>query len=122
MADFNIKINNFERFGELIKEWATNPSSLPRTVGEFRQKVAPGVVVELGSDFKDEDDLAVFLAPSKRTLSLVLPHPDDLSDPIPQPYPLPEFYDDAYNGSPNIPNPEVFRSKRIADYVMRKCV
>lgn len=122
MADFDIIINNFEEFGNMIRAWATDSSSMPRTIGQFRAQVASGLLVELGPGFKDEDDLAIFLAPSKRTVSLVLPHPDDLADAIPGPYPLPGFYDQAYGGAPSIPDNEVFRSKRIADYVMRKCV
>ena len=121
MADFKITIDGPEEFGNLIQDWSKDLSLKPATVGEFRALV-PERIVKLGAGFLNADLIEYFKAPPKSKVSIVLPDESDLGDPIPDPYPLADFYDEVYGGSPTIPDNEVFRSKRISDYVMKKCV
>ena len=124
MTRQDMEIRDFEAFGRIIIEWAKNPDDAPRRVGEFRDKVAENIVF-LGGSFANDDPIDLFQAPPHSRLSLMLPHPDDLTEmPDGEEYPLPGFYQlMAFGGmQPNITDNNDFRSCRIADYVMRKCV
>lgn len=124
MEDFTIVVNDYQKFGELIRAWAADRSTIPVTVKDFRDQVSNGKIVTLGKGFKD-GDLIQLLEPKLRTVSLIVPDVKDLA-PLPAnvPYDLPVFYEEAFHAEPDIPEDEKenFRSKRIADYAMRKCV
>ncbi len=123
MDPYEIKIKNYLEMGEILQGWARNADTVPATVGDFRAQV-PSNVAELADEFKDEDPLQIFNAPDQKVVSIMLPHPDDLDLPPPSPYTLPDFYDEAYDATLVTPPEEEhnFRSKRIADYALRKCV
>ncbi len=123
MDPYEIKIKNYLKMGEVLQGWARDAKSVPKTVGDFRAQV-PSNVAELAEEFKDTELLQIFNAPDQKVVSIMLPHPDDLDLPPPSPYTLPDFYDEAYNATLVTPSEEEhnFRSKRIADYALRKCV
>ena len=123
MDSHEVKIHDAVAFGEIIKDWAINRGSVPRTIGQFRQMVS-GAVVELGEGFENHEEITFFDAPPRGNLNIVLPAVSDLTDETPVNYPLHPFYSElAFDGrDPNITDIDAFRSARIADYVMRKCV
>ena len=124
VEDYSVVIGDWLTFGDLVKFWASNPEAVPQSVGQFKDQV-PEAVVRLGMDFKDSDPIQTTHLPPKTKLSLVLPDPVDLEPLAPgQSYPLPDFYSlMAFDRRPDsIEDTEEFRSCRIADYAMRKCV
>ena len=129
MADneFSMEILDYLALGGKIREWSENRDNAPKTIADLLKAEYSGIV-RLGVGFqkpaKQAEEIVYFEAPPTGTISIVIPNKDDLQIVPEKPYPMPNFYDVVYQGSPNIPDTEVdnFRSRRIADYALRKCV
>jgi hypothetical protein len=131
-----IEIYKWQEFGERIADWANGKYPRPARVRDLIElienvDVAVGGlrgIMEIGPGFREpeklDENITYFEAPNEESLGVLMPHPDDLKkDPPPEDqYILPSFYDRVYGHEPNITNSENFRSERIADYAMRKCV
>lgn len=134
-VEFEITIKDWQAFGEIIKGRSRNPATKPATIKKLKEDLDPAIL-KIGAGYKDDDAVEYLMAPAmKDKLSFVIPHIDDISEPIPPgTYPLPDFYrDKAFGGKePNIAfgntpdeakaRAEVFRSCRIADYAGNKCM
>ncbi len=132
---YEIVIHDWRAFGEIIKYWSRSPETKPATIKDLKATV-PSAVLEVGAGYKDDDAIVYCMPPAMSTaLSFVIPHVDDISEPIPAgTYPLPGFYsEEAFDGrEPNIAfgateeeaqkRAEIFRSCRIADYAGNKCM
>ncbi len=122
-GEFEIKIECYLVMGQFIRHWATGKVSRPDTIEDLKKDY--GAYITLGPGFKDTDKIQYLPAAPANTVSIVLPDASDLELPPENPYPLPDFYDAVYSKErPKIPKDkaEEFRSRRIADYAMRKCV
>lgn len=139
MADekYKIEIHDYQKLGERIADWANGDRPRPARVMdliELIENVSPDdgglkSVIELGPGFyepaKQLENVTYFDAPDEETISVLIPHPKDLAKPAPPEatYRPPIFYNRLYGHAPNPPaDSAVFRSERIGDYAMRKCV
>lgn len=121
-----MEIHDHYALGEIIKGWSRAPDTRPATVKEFKMQVL-ATIVDLGSGYKDGDAVAFFDLPETGTLSVVVPHVNDVNAPAPQTnWGLPNFYSSlAFNSAkPNVKpeDREKFKSCRIADYSTTKCM
>jgi hypothetical protein len=114
-------------FGEIVRGWANDLTTLPATIEDFEGQVDPLIVqIGLGYDRKDPVNF-VKIPPTSTTVSFVIPDKDDIKDPVPPgAYELPRFYREmAFFDKPVSvleKNKELFRSARIADYSAGKCM
>lgn len=130
-----LQITNHERWGNLVKTWATgknyldddNTYPLPTTVEEFKEQLAKAQVFATVPDrFKHIQ----FVSSDQETILVKLPPKvmiEDSESLLNQPgssYPLPPFYKRLFNGiDPVIPEEEKFRvhAERIGDYTISLC-
>ncbi|WP_299693588.1 hypothetical protein [uncultured Tateyamaria sp.] len=137
MADdpYEIRILNFQQLGERVADWATGEKPRPARIKDLIALLDVAFddgglrnVMALGAGFheadKQDENISYLRATPSESISVLLPHPEDLAKdpPTEDEYELPDFYNRVYNSEPNIVNSKNFRSERIADYAMRKCV
>jgi hypothetical protein len=128
-------VTNHERWGNLVKTWATghnyleddNEYPLPETMDEFKEQLAKAqVFMTVPEHFKQ----IKFVAQELDTIVLRLPPKvaiADFAEQLSQPgatYPIPPFYKRLFNGiDPVIPEDEKSRvqAERIGDYTISFC-
>lgn len=130
-----LQVTNHERWGNLVKTWATGVNYLgddhsypvPQTMDEFKEQLAKAqVFATVPERFKnikfvssDQDTIVVKLPPKAMI--------EDSESLLNQPgatYPLPPFYKRLFNGlDPVIPEEERLRvhAERIGDYTISLC-
>lgn len=114
--------DGFEAMGQLIQDWIKNPKRRPKNMAEFKQQTAAaGVDIHIDDNITELEMHQWENVPN--TMVLHLPPAELLSEPLPDPYPLPEFYaDQAFSGSDKkIIDENRFRNMRIGEYIMQKC-
>ena len=130
-----LQVTNHERWGNLVKTWATgvnylgdeNSYPVPSSMEEFKEKLARAqVFATVPERFKSikfvtsEQDTIVVKLPPKAMI-------EDSESLLNQPgstYPLPPFYKRLFNGlDPVIPEEERLRvhAERIGDYTISLC-
>ena len=130
-----LQVTNHERWGNLVKTWATgvnylgdeNTYPVPTSMEEFKEQLAKAqVFATVPERFKNikfvssEQDTIVVKLPPKAMI-------EDSESLLNQPgstYPLPPFYKRLFNGmDPVIPESEKFRvhAERIGDYTISAC-
>lgn len=130
-----LQVTNHERWGNLVKSWATgvnylgdeNTYPVPTTMDEFKEQLAKAqVFATVPERFKNikfvssEQDTIVVKLPPKAMI-------EDSESLLNQPgatYPLPPFYKRLFNGlDPVIPEEERLRvhAERIGDYTISLC-
>jgi hypothetical protein len=130
-----LQVTNHERWGNLVKTWATgvnylgdeNTYPVPTSMEEFKEQLAKAqVFATVPERFKNikfvssEQDTIVVKLPPKAMI-------EDSESLLNQPgstYPLPPFYKRLFNGlDPVIPEEEKFRvhAERIGDYTISIC-
>ncbi len=135
MSIERIQISNHERWGKLVKSWATgknyledeNQYPIPETIEEFKEQLAKAQVFATVPDrftsikfVTSEQDTIVVKLPPKAMI-------EDSESLLNQPgstYPIPPFYKRLFNGmDPVIPESEKFRvhAERIGDYTISLC-
>jgi len=123
----------YEAMGKLIRDWAKKPTSRPKTIDELKAILdAHNIIHEIDSgitelniyDYPDPSTTLAIRVPSESQLRdledlEVDPEIESKSDP----YPLPDFYSEAFGGSPCkvMKGDKKFRDQRIGEYVMQKC-
>jgi hypothetical protein len=130
-----LQVTNHERWGKLVKTWATgtnyleddNVYPLPATMDEFKEQLAKAqVFANVPERFKS----IKFVSSDQETILVRLPPKvmiEDSESLLNQPgatYPLPPFYKRLFNGiDPVIPEDEKFRvhAERIGDYTISVC-
>jgi len=130
-----LQVTNHERWGQLVKTWATgtnyldddNTYPVPSTMDEFKEQLAKAQVFATVPDrFKNIQ----FVSSAQETILVRLPPKVMIEDSealLNQPgstYPLPPFYKRLFNGlDPVIPEEEKFRvhAERIGDYTISIC-
>ena len=130
-----LQVTNHERWGKLVKTWATgsnyleddNEYPLPKTIDEFKQQLATAqVFATVPERFKhikfvsQEQDTIVVRLPPK----VMIEDSEALLNEPGATYPLPPFYKRLFNGiDPVIPENEKFRvhAERIGDYTISAC-
>ena len=130
-----LQVTNHERWGKLVKTWATgtnyleddNVYPLPETMDEFKEQLAKAQVFATVPDrFKH----ITFVKQEQDTITVKLPPKVMIEDSealLNQPgatYPLPPFYKRLFNGmDPVIPESEKFKvhAERIGDYTISVC-
>lgn len=131
---------NYEQWGKLIKQWATGedrlqiPSKsfpvpkdddlaeLQRQLDDAQTNIKlPGRVKKLKVIVTDEETLVVLVPPA----AFIKKSENDLAKPDGgTKYPLPAFYEQAFQATLNLPTPEMrlaFHSKRVGDYTIANC-
>ena len=128
-------VTNHERWGQLVKTWATgnnyleddNEYPIPESVDEFKAQLAKAqVFMTVPERFKhikfvaqDQDTIVVRLPPK-----MMIADSEELLNKPGATYPLPPFYKRLFNGiDPVIPEDERFRvhAERIGDYTISAC-
>ena len=135
MAIERLVVTNHERWGNLVKTWATghnylednNEYPVPESVDEFKDQLAKAqVFMTVPERFKQ----VKFVAQEYDTIVVRLPPKfaiEDSEERLSKPgatYPLPPFYKRLFNGiDPVIPEDEKFRvhAERIGDYTISFC-
>jgi hypothetical protein len=128
-----IKIKNFERWGKLIKTWATgtdylhdgNFYPLPRSRAEFREQMNDSGA----GDIPDEILSVQFMQLNKETLLVVLPRKEDIEsveqDVANGQYKLPEFYAEAcgtpLNVTDTLDGKMKFSAERLGEHTISYC-
>lgn len=128
-----VKIKNFEKWGKLIKTWATGTDYLhdgnfypvPRSRAEFREQMNDSGA----GDIPDEILSVQFVQTSKETLLVLLPRKEDIEsveqDLANGPYKLPEFYAEAcgtpLNVTDTLDGKMKFSAERLGEYTINLC-
>ena len=130
-----LQITNHERWGQLVKTWATgknylddeNEYPVPTTVEQFKEQLAKAQVFATVPDrFKHIQ----FVTSDQETLLLKLPPKvmiEDSEAMLSEPgssYPIPPFYKRLFNGiDPVISEEDKFKvhAERIGDYTISVC-
>jgi hypothetical protein len=126
---------NHERWGQLVKTWATginylgdeNEYPLPQNMEEFKEQLAKAqVFATVPERFKriefvssDQETILVKLPPK-----VMIEDSESLLNKPGSTYPLPPFYKRLFGGlDPVIPEEEKFRvhAERIGDYTISLC-
>lgn len=114
-------VDGFAEMGEVILALAKAYKS--SGVQQDSLQTTASVVINAAKDLKYDvegispnDALTIFYYP-KNGAHLMLPDIDDLTSPLPDPYPLPSFYRPA-----KIMDAEQFRLHRIGEYTSQKCL
>jgi hypothetical protein len=128
-----IQITNFERWGNLLKTWATgvnklgdgNDYALPRTLQELKEQLARANVK---ANVPDELTALQFITPDKNTLVIVLPSREAIEEAEARlgsgiPYPLPPFYKEAFGGADLAGGLDwrKFNAQRLGEYTTNNC-
>jgi hypothetical protein len=135
MSIERLQVTNHERWGKLVKTWATginylddsNEYPLPVTMDEFKEQLAKAqVFATVPERFKsiqfvssDQETILVRLPPK-----VMIEDSEELLNKPGATYPLPPFYKRLFNGmDPVIPEEEKFRvhAERIGDYTISIC-
>jgi len=130
-----LQVTNHERWGNLVKTWATgvnylgddNSYPVPQTMDEFKEQLAKAqVFATVPERFKnikfvssDQDTIVVKLPPKA-----MIEDSESLLNRPGATYPLPPFYKRLFNGlDPVIPEEERLRvhAERIGDYTISLC-
>ncbi len=126
-TDRFIRVLQYDLFGAIVRRWAAGQEPVPATVGAFRAAVS-ATIAEVGPGYADDEAIHIARMPSMEDqLSLVLPDTRDLEGALPAGnWPLPDFYSAlAFEGAPIVvdeADKEAFKSSRIADYCVAKCM
>ena len=129
------QISNHERWGKLVKTWATgknyleddNEYQVPSTIDEFKEQLAKAQVF---ATIPDRFKHIQFVSSDQETILVRLPPKvmiEDSEAMLSQPgatYPIPPFYKRLFNGlDPVIPEDEKFKvhAERIGDYTISYC-
>src|SRR5947209_1228070 len=131
MALKRLEFADIEKWGNLVKAWATGAKARPTTIEEFKtQCVAAGVGVTVPAYVTDFE---LVQTPTITKLLLRLPPKEAVEDSEASikagvPYTIPDFYNDLFGKpeGPTIPNDEASKMKlhaqRIGDYTMSFCM
>jgi len=130
-----LQVSNHERWGKLVKTWATgtnyleddNTYPIPETVDEFKEQLAKAqVFATVPVRFKhikfvsqEQDTITVKLPPK-----VMIEDSEALLNQAGSTYPLPPFYKRLFNGiDPVIPEQDKFKvhAERIGDYTLSLC-
>ena len=130
-----MQVTNHERWGNLVKTWATgvnylgdeNQYPIPQTMDEFKEQLSKAQVFATVPErftkiefVSSEQDTILVRLPPKQMI-------DDSESMLNKPgatYPLPPFYKRLFNGmDPVIPESEKFKvhAERIGDYTISYC-
>jgi hypothetical protein len=121
-------IENYDRWGDLVKKWARDASSRPNTFEEFKTELErAGVEAKFPRPFHEL--LFVERSSADTTLTIYLPPPelikqaeDDLQT---QNYPLPQIYPDHMRDPSlkvnTVAEKLLFHSKRVGEYTIKFC-
>ena len=130
-----LQVTNHERWGNLVKTWATgvnylgdeNQYPIPQTMDEFNEQLSKAQVFATVPErftkiefVSSEQDTILVRLPPKQMI-------DDSESMLNKPgatYPLPPFYKRLFNGmDPVIPESEKFKvhAERIGDYTISYC-
>jgi len=121
-----IEIADFEKWGNLLKEWARGKTP-PRTPQELKDQMASAGVAGRVSD---EVKSVQFIVPDDKTLVILLPAPKAIDaaeaqmarPPAGVPYPLPAFYKEAFGGADANPKDwKTFNAQRLGEYTINSC-
>jgi hypothetical protein len=128
-----VKIKNFEKWGKLIKTWATGTDYLhdgnfypvPKTRTEFREQMNDSGA----GDIPDEILSIQFMQMNKETLLVVLPRREDIENVEQEiargPYMLPAFYVEACRTPLNVTDTleakMKFSAERLGEYTISCC-
>ena len=122
-------VENYDRWGDLVKKWARDPSSRPTTVAEFKEQLQkadvmakyPRPFTELVfiESYYDDGKLLIKLPPAELL--------DEAENEVQgtSPYPMPPFYEgDMKDSSLKTDTPGNrlrFHSKRVGEYTIKFC-
>jgi hypothetical protein len=128
-----ITINDFEKWGELVKEWAKDPSNRPNTLQQLKDQVEGSAnIAQVPSNITsllfmpqpDDETVLVIWLPTKKAIEdvdrRIAAHEFDATG-----YPLPPFYreifgDDAVRRlTPD--KFETFNAERVGEYTIQEC-
>jgi hypothetical protein len=128
-----IEISDFEKWGNLLKTWATGENKLrdgksydlPKTPHALKEQLTRAGI---DGQVPDSVQFIQFITPDSKTLVIVLPTREAILEAeaklgLGQPYPLPAFYKEAFGGanvSPSL-NWEKFHAQRIGEYTINVC-
>jgi len=119
-----LEVVNYKAFGEKVKAWSKGADPLPATLEEFSSQLArANVGAKIPSQLKyvkfvqdDEETLTVRL-PCKATLEWFEKRLVGQGGS----YPLPAFYERAFEAKPKIDSVLDFQAERIGDYSIGFC-
>ena len=119
-----VEIANYRAFGEIVKAWAKGTEPLPATMEEFADQLAKA---DVGASIPERFTQVKFVQSEADTLVIKLPCKATLEAKEAElakgkgSYPLPAFYERAFEGQPQIPDMVAFQAERIGDYTIQMC-
>jgi hypothetical protein len=133
MAIERLRFADEERWGKLVKTWATGTNYLqdgksypiPRTLAEFKQQCSDA---QVGATIPAHVTGLTVTQTAKEVLFLRLPPKEMVEDSEQtlqtQPYTLPKFYNRIFGGvdPSNVGDKLRLHAERIGDYTMSNCV
>jgi hypothetical protein len=135
MSFERVQITNFERWGKLIKTWATGRDYLqdghaypvPRTLNELKEQCSRA---QVGARIPECITGLQVVQMNTETLVIRLPPKEGLEDSEARlaagsAYMIPAFYKRVFNGQdPKIPEGDKlkFHAERIGDYTIGNCI
>jgi hypothetical protein len=120
-----VTVTDYQKWGDLIKRWATNQKPRPTTPLELKDQMAQE---GLGAfDVDDKIKALRVIQDDDQTLTILLPRAAAINegerslDPQ-KDYPLPPFYKEAWRGVlPQIDDMQKFNTQRIGEYTIQEC-
>ncbi len=122
-----VELNDYEAYGNLVKQWARNPETRPCDLAEFTDQVT---AANVGMVIPKRITKIRFVDQQEDTLLVAVPLPQMVEDSEAKilagaDYEVPDFYEDvAYHASLEIdPGKELtFHASRIGDYITSQCM
>lgn len=121
-------IDRYDIWGDLVKKWANDAASRPKSIEEFKKQVKDaGIVATYPYSYSNVEFIAASSADP--TLRIKLPPTEilqqaekGLEDGV---YPLPKFYaDQMYDSNLKVddaPTRRTFHSMRVGEYTIKFC-
>ena len=117
-----VKLANYEAFGEMVKAWAKGSQPIPADLDALKQQLA---AAQVGATIPDRITKVKFVQADDETWIVRLPARNYLAASEERlkdvDYTLPTFYERVFKAKPEVDDKMRFQAERIADYTINGC-
>ena len=116
---------NWRLWGELVERWIREDQPRPKKVKDLVDQAKARGIASASVPGSQERNVEIYFYDDTKELAFLLPTKAMLTEKIkPGPYPLPIFYDDAYNGRRadlTADEDTLFAKCRVGEYTINNC-
>jgi hypothetical protein len=122
-----ITINDYEKWGELVKGWVKGSRRRPNNVQELKDQVEPLNIAQVPNNITqllfmpqpDNENVLVIYLPTKKAIEDV--ETKIASGLLGDKYPFPRFYENTF-GRPLTPDEfQKLNTERVGEYTIQEC-